>query len=112
MMAPHILLFVASSFVCACYLYWRIRDWRINDNTIGLIGYSVPVIAAALGRCDPSHVFWNGLGISLASMFYLSNHKKAWRIFKVTFLLFAFLLPNMSESSFLYAANEGCEIPE
>jgi hypothetical protein len=97
LMAPHILLFFASIFVCGCYLYWRFHDRRIDDNTIGLVGYSVPMITAALGRCDPSHLFWNGLGIFLAAMFYLSYHKKAWSIFRAAFLLFAFLLPNASE---------------
>jgi hypothetical protein len=97
MMAPHILLFFVAIFVCACYVYWRFRDGRIDDNTFGLIGFSVLMIAAALGRCDPSHVFWNGLAIFLASMFYLSNHKKAWSVYKIAFLFFAFLLPNMSE---------------
>jgi hypothetical protein len=97
MMAPHILLFIAAFFVCGCYLYWRFRDRRINDNTFGLIGYSVPLIAAALGRCDPSHVFWNGLAIFLASMFYLSNYGKIWSTYKIAFLLFVILFPTVSE---------------
>jgi len=97
MMAPHVLVYFAAMFVCACYLYWRFRDRRMNDNTIGLIGYSIPMTAAALGRCDPSHVFWNGLAIFLASMFYFSNEKQMWRMFKIAFLLFAFLLPTISE---------------
>lgn len=99
MMAPHILVFFAAVFVCSCYVYLRIRDRGIDDNTIGLIGYSVPMVAAALGRCDPSHVFWNGMAIFLASMFYLSHHRVAWRASKTAFLLFVFLLPNMSELS-------------
>jgi len=97
MPAPHILVFFAAVFVCACYLYWRVRDRQINDNTIGLIGYSVPMLGAALGRCDPSHVFWNGMAIFLASMFYVSHQRAAWRAYRVAFLLFVFLLPSMSE---------------
>jgi hypothetical protein len=95
--APHVLLFFFAVFVCTCYLYWRLRDRSLDDNTIGLIGYSIPMIAAALGRCDPSHVVWNGLAIFLASMCYVSNYAKAWRTYRLAFLLFAFLLPNLSE---------------
>ena len=96
-MAPHILVFFAAVSVCACYLYWRIRDRQIDDNTIGLIGYSVPMVGAALGRCDPSHVFWNGMAIFLASMFYVSHYRATWKAYRVAFLFFVFLLPNMSE---------------
>jgi len=96
-MAPHIVLFFVAIFVCVCYVYWRLRDRRIDDNTIALVGFSVLMIPAALGRCDPSHVFWNGLAIFLASMFYLSNHKKAWSVCRLAFIAFAFLLPNLSE---------------
>jgi hypothetical protein len=97
MMAPHILLYFFAVFVCGYYLYWRIRDRLLNDNTIGLIGYAVPAIAAALGRCDPSHVFWNGLAVFLASMFYLSTYKRVWALYAIAFLVFVVLLPNASE---------------
>ena len=97
MMAPHILVFFFAVFVCGCYVYWRIRDRRLRDNTIGLIGYSLPTLAAALGRCDPSHVYWNGLAVFLASMFYVSNRAKAWALYACAFLLFVMLLPNAAE---------------
>ena len=55
------------------------------------------MIAAALGRCDPSHVFWNGLATFLASLLYMSLFRKAWPVYALAYLLFVFLLPNASE---------------
>jgi len=89
--APHILFFFAALFVCACYVFWRFSQGERVDNTIGLIAYSIPMLAAALGRCDPGHVFWNGEGIVLASMLYVSNHELAWKWYRGTFLTIAVL---------------------
>jgi hypothetical protein len=84
--APHILMFIAALFVCACYVVRRFSDRHIDDSTIGLIAYSFPMLAAALGRCDPGHVFWNGQGVFLVSMFYASNHVIAWKWYKTVFI--------------------------
>jgi len=48
-LAPHILVFFAALFVCACYGFQRLTERRIDDNTIGLIAYSIPMTAAAWG---------------------------------------------------------------
>jgi hypothetical protein len=97
LIAPHILVFIAALFVCACYVFHRFRDKRIDDNTFGLLAFSLPMLAAALGRCDPSHVYWNGLAIFLASMCYLSHYKRAWQLYSIAFILFSFLLPDLTE---------------
>lgn len=85
--APNILLFFAALFVCSCYLVRRFFVQQINDNTIGLIAFSIPMIAAALGHCGPSHVFWNGEGSFLVSLFYVSNYKIAWKWYRAAFIL-------------------------
>jgi hypothetical protein len=97
LIAPHILVFFAALFICGCYIFHRFRDHRIDDNTFGLIAYSVPMLAAAFGRCDPSHVYWNGLAIFLASMCYVSHYGRAWQLYATAFILFSFLLPDMTE---------------
>ena len=97
LVAPHILFYFVSLFVCACYIFGRLRDRRIDDNTLGLLAFSLPMTAAALGRCDPGHVFWNGLAIFLPTMCYVSNKNRAWRIYKMAFVLFVFLLPSLTE---------------
>jgi hypothetical protein len=105
-MAPHILLFFAALFFCACYVYVRFSEHRLNDNTVGLIAYSVPMLAAALGRCDPGHVFCNGAGIVIASLFYVSNNEKLWKPYKSAFVLFMCVLPVLT-GLLLYAAPIG-----
>jgi hypothetical protein len=97
LIAPHILFYFVALFVCACYTFRRLRDRRIDDNTLGLVAFSLPLVAAALGRCDPGHVFWNGLAIFLASMCYVSNHHRAWRAYRIAFVLFVFFLPSLTE---------------
>jgi hypothetical protein len=46
------------------------------------------MLAPALGRCDPAHVFLNGLGIFISALFYLSNSLKFWKLcsFMVVFV--------------------------
>ena len=97
--APHILLFFAALFVCACYVFRRCLERSIQDNTIGLIAFSVPMLAAALGRCDPGHVLVNGEGVFLASMFYVSNYKAAWKLYKTAFVVFLIIIQSYSGMS-------------
>jgi hypothetical protein len=92
----YVLLFFAAIFLCACYLYRRFRDPRINDNTFGLIVYSVPMLAAALGRCDSLHIYHNGLGIFLASMLYVSNYRAMWKWYRGAFFVVMILLSSAS----------------
>jgi len=98
--APHILLFFAALFVCACHIVQRFTQLCANDNTIGLIAYSIPMTAAALGRCDPCHVAWNGLGIFMVSMFYLSNHSSVWKGYKAAFMLVLIFYPGATQTLF------------
>jgi hypothetical protein len=93
--APHFLLFFASIFLCACYLFQRFSGRLVDDNTIGLIAFAIPMIAAALGRCDPGHVLLNGLGIFLASMFYVSNYNTAWKWHKTIFVVVFIVLSGL-----------------
>ena len=94
--APYILLFFAALFVCACYIYLRFSKQGIHDNTFGLIAFSIPMIAASLGRCNPLHTFGNGEGIFLASMFYVSNYKTLWKGYKAFFIVSMILLPGLA----------------
>jgi hypothetical protein len=105
--APHILLFFAAIFVCACYVFRQFQERRIN-NTFGLIAFSIPMTAAALGRCDPGHVVLNGLGIFLASMFYISNHRTAWKWYRAAFIVVLIILPTISGTWFYLPSLARC----
>jgi len=90
--APHILLFFAAFFVCACYLFRRYLDPQLNDNTVVLIAYSIPMVAAALGRCDPAHVLLDEQGVYLACLFYASNCKASWKWSRNAFVAISIVL--------------------
>lgn len=92
-----ILTYFVALFITACWLYRRVLIRDLDDPTLGLVFFSIPMIAAALGRCDPSHVFWNGLAAFLASLLYISLFRKAWRYYAAAFFLFVFLAPNLTE---------------
>lgn len=94
---PTILAYFAAVFVCACYLYRAFLRRSTDDSTLGLVFFSIPMVAAALGRCDPSHVFWNGLAAFLASLLYLSIYKRSWLVYGAVFVLFVCAAPNLSE---------------
>jgi hypothetical protein len=104
LIAPHILVYLAVLFLGACYIFRRLRDGRIDDNTVGLIAFSVPMVAPALGRCDPAHVFFNGLAIFLATMCHISNHDRPWRLYRFAFTLFCFILPTIGQLLILSVA--------
>ena len=90
--APSTLLFLASLFVCACYVVQRASRAEIQDNTIALIIFSVPMTAAALNRCDPGHLLLNGMGILLAVLFYASASERMWRFFYRSFIVCFFVI--------------------
>src|SRR5262249_11245542 len=91
LLSLHIVLFFGAIVVCAFYLYRRLTEGLITDNTFALLLYSIPMLAPALGRCDPTHVFLNGLGIFISTLFYLSNSLKFWK-FCSLIVVFVFIL--------------------
>lgn len=94
---PPILVYFVAIFISACWLFRAFLNRATDDSTLGLLFFSIPMIAAALGRCDPSHVFWNGLATFLASLLYMSLFRKPWPVYALAYLIFVFLLPNASE---------------
>jgi hypothetical protein len=91
--APHILLYFAALFFCACYIVRRFTGLGITDNTFAVVAYSLPMTAAALGRCDVLHVAWNGEGLFLAALIYASNSRAQWKWFRLAFVSFAIVYP-------------------
>ena len=89
----HILLLFGAVFVCACYVYQRLVGQPLKDNTLALITYSLPMLPAALGRCDPGHVLLNCLGIFLASLFYVSGSRVLWKVSRVAFIVILIAFP-------------------
>jgi hypothetical protein len=90
-LAPATLLFFAAVFACACYTVQRFSQPVSRDNTVALLAFSLPMIAAALGRCDPGHIMFNGSGFLLAAFFFASGHPRAWKFYRNAFVV-AFLV--------------------
>lgn len=88
------LCFFAVVLVCCGAVAQRMREPGHDDNSVALIVLSAPLMAAALGRCDPGHMLWNGLGFFLAALLYASSSERAWRWSRNAFLAGMVLLPS------------------
>jgi hypothetical protein len=95
-LAPHIVLYMWALFLCACYLFRQVVMKQLDDPNISIILGSLPMVPAAMGRCDPGHVYWNGFGIFMVSMFYLSRSSVAWKRFRAAFLFFLIVIPSLT----------------
>ena len=76
--APHILLYAATLFFAVPALVASGAYSRDPDRPLlfALAGLSLSLIPGALGRCDPPHVFFYGLGVSLMLFGRLANASK------------------------------------
>jgi hypothetical protein len=90
-----VLFFFGVVFLCACAIVERWSQPMLNDNSVALILLSIPLLAAALGRCDPAHILFNGLGLFLAASFYSSSSPKLWKFYRNCFLAFMIVIPAM-----------------
>lgn len=71
--AVHIIFFIGSIF--AASLYIATKQLRTHPVDWFLFIYSILLIPAALGRCDPLHVVFNGFGFIILSSKYLLEHR-------------------------------------
>ncbi len=95
-LCPHILLFFVVIFVCACYAYRQIIDPRMRGNSLGLIAYSVVMLPAALGRCDPGHTLLNSLGIYAVFLLCASSSARFWKPARTAFILILLVIASLS----------------
>lgn len=84
---PAILAYFATIYLCARHLVQRFRERQRQDNTIAVILYSIPMIAATLGRCDPAHILLNGIGFFIVVLFYASASRRWWRLCRNLFIV-------------------------
>ena len=87
------LFFYAVVFVCACSVVRRWAEPSLSDNSIALIVLSIPLLAAALGRCDPGHILSNGVGPMIAVFLYASGSPRMWRLYRNSFLVAMIAIP-------------------
>ena len=94
--APHFFLFFGAVFLCACAVVHGIRNPKLAKNTLLLIAFAFPMLASALGRADPFHVFLSGEGIFIPCLFYLSNLKRPWKWLSTAFVTFLIVVPGVT----------------
>jgi hypothetical protein len=88
-----VLFFYAVVFVCACSVVRRWSEPSLTDNSIALIVLSIPLLAAALGRCDPGHILSNGVGLMVAVFLYASGSPRMWRLYRNSFIVAMIVIP-------------------
>jgi hypothetical protein len=83
---PHILIYLfALVWLIPRSLAWMFRESREDAPVLAAMYVAaVAVLPVAFGRCDPGHVFYNGLGIYLLSMVAVSllpmRQRLAWAV--------------------------------
>ena len=82
---PATLAYFGAVYLGACYLVQRFRAGQ-QDNAVAILLYSIPMCAAALGRCDPGHILLNGIGFFLIALFWASATGRWWRLCRNLFI--------------------------
>lgn len=93
--APHILILFAFTFFCASYLAFSLTTGSFRSNTVLVLFVSIPSLAGALGRCDPGHVAFYGIGIFIVGLLYISNSHRWWKASKAAYILAFIVLTNI-----------------
>jgi hypothetical protein len=94
--AGHILLFFFCCWLAAMYVANRLRERAKGEALLIVVAVSVCGLFAALGRCDPGHVVFDGIGIVIAASMLASTMPFIWRSYVVLFLVFFLVLPTAS----------------
>jgi hypothetical protein len=89
-----VLMFFGTVVLCACAVVRRLNNKSLNDNSIAIVLIALPLTAAALGRCDPAHLLFNGAGWWLAGLLYASTSAHLWKLFSRAFVICIMVLPS------------------
>ncbi len=90
--APHLLLFLIAIAVSAAYTGLRLRA-REGTPLLALCLVAFAQLPAALGRCDVTHVWMNGIGFFVCAMLLCGSARGAARHFTAAVGLCVLLLP-------------------
>lgn len=86
-MSAHFLLFFLCVFLAVLHLVRSWPRWGRSSSCL-LVLLSIPMLAAALGRCDPGHIFFSGWVFLAIGFIYLSRSKAAWDLTRIVFIVF------------------------
>jgi hypothetical protein len=91
--AGHILLFFFCCGLAAVYVATRLREGSRGDSLLIVIAVSTCGLFATLGRCDPGHVVFDGIGIVIAATLLASNMPRVWYPYLAMFAVLFVVLP-------------------
>jgi hypothetical protein len=94
--AGHILLFLFCCGVVAMYVATQLRARSRGDGLLLIVAVSMCGLFATLGRCDPGHVVFDGIGIIIVATLLVSNIRPIWRPYQGLFVIFFLFLPAVS----------------
>ena len=90
--AGHILLFFFCCGLVAIYVASQLRERR-GEGMLIVVAVSVCSLFATLGRCDPGHVVFDGIGIVIAASLLVSNMPRIRGWYLTLFIIFFIFLP-------------------
>lgn len=94
--ALHILLFFFCCGLTTLFVASRLRERSHGDGMLFVLAVSAGAIFAAMGRCDPGHVAFNGLGIVLVATVLASTRPSMWKIYQIVFVVAFVLIPMLT----------------
>lgn len=94
MPAPHLLLLLLAIGLTACYSGNLLRS-RTPSALLALLPLGSIALAAALGRCDPTHVLFNGLPWLVTASLLTYRRKPLLGLFQPALWLVFVILPGL-----------------
>ena len=94
--SPSILLFLFCIFICARLALYAVSRDGFGSNYVCVLLVALPLLAPAFGRCDPAHIFWDGLAILLLGFLWASGDLRAWKWFLASFAVIFIILSSLS----------------
>jgi hypothetical protein len=84
--SPSILIYLASLFYVVAVQLSNFIKYRKNIFSCALVFLSFSLMPAALGRCDPGHIFFYGSGLFLTALIMVYHiSRKAFQIYALSF---------------------------
>lgn len=82
-----VVAFLLCLFICATLVVRAIAQRTFRTNYICVLLVALPMLSSTFSRCDPGHIFWNGLGFLVIALLWVSGSARMWRYCSPIFLL-------------------------
>jgi len=97
MPAPHLLVFFLAIGISACCAGSLVRSKRRSEIPL-LLAIGMCALPAALGRCDPVHVLYNGLPWFVTAALLTHGWGRRWRLYQTALWLVFIVISGLWEA--------------